>query len=167
MVHDIDLSRVETVCALGATPAENAGALAAECDIILLSLPNPDAVRQVVSELLSAAKADTLLIDCSTIDPDTSRWASTECEVTTVRYVEAPVTSAAPGGGSTEGAKAGNVTFLVGGEAAAVRRAAPIFELLGERHLHLGPGRCGQRHEARHESRIGCDHSGGGRGGWC
>ena len=138
-VYDIDASRVEMVCALGAAPAETARDLAVEYDTILLSLPNPGAVREVLRTLLPAASTGTLIVDCSTIDPDTSRWANTECMTRKVHYVEAPVTSAAPGGGGTEGAKAGNVTFLVGGEESAVQRAAPILELLGERYLHLGP----------------------------
>ena len=110
-VYDIDVSRVEMVCALGATPAETAEDLAVECDTILLSLPNPGAVREVLRALLPVASAGTLLVDCSTIDPDTSRWANTECRTRKVDYVEAPVTSAAPGGGSTEGVKAGKRHF--------------------------------------------------------
>lgn len=142
MVYDIDPSRIDRVRELGGTPADDVKAIAAQCDTILLSLPNPQAVRDVLTgsgNLLDGAKANTLLIDCSTIDPETSRWASGACDAKEVRYVEAPVTSAAPGGGGTEGAKAGNVTFLVGGEEEAVRDAAPIFELLGARYLHLGP----------------------------
>ena len=142
MVYDIDPSRIDRVRGLGATPAGDVRAVAARCDTILLSLPNPGAVRDVLTgsgRLLDAARAGMLLIDCSTIDPETSRWANGECVAKQVRYVEAPVTSAAPGGGGTEGAKAGNVTFLVGGDDAAVRDAAPVFELLGERYQHLGP----------------------------
>lgn len=138
-VYDIDATRVERVRHLGAMPAKHAADLAGECDTILLSLPNPMAVRQVLAQLLPVATGNTLIVDCSTVDPETSRWASTECQVRKVCYVDAPVTSAAPGGGGTTGAKAGNVTFLVGGEEEAVTRAAPILELLGERYLHLGP----------------------------
>lgn len=141
-VFDIDATRVARVQALGGTPAGNVKALAGRCDTIILSLPNPDAVKTVLADsdgLISAAQPNTLIIDCSTIDPDTSRWASGQCADVGIRYVEAPVTSAAPGGGGTAGAKAGNVTFLVGGESSAVEEAAEVFELLGERYLHIGP----------------------------
>ena len=142
-VHDIDASRIDRVRELGATPVGDAATLAGECDTILCSLPDPGTVREVLEQVLNAARPDTLLIDCSTIDPETSRWISNESSAREVAYVEAPVTSAAPGGGSTEGARAGNVTFLVGGESAAVERAAPILQLLGERYLHLGPAGSG------------------------
>jgi 3-hydroxyisobutyrate dehydrogenase-like beta-hydroxyacid dehydrogenase len=141
-VFDIDASRLERATALGATPTDNLEMVASKCDTIILSLPNPDAVREVLAGpggLALSASPNTLIVDCSTIDPETSRWASDQCSNRKVRYVEAPVTSAAPGGGSTEGAKAGNVTFLVGGDDSSVVQAAELFELLGERYLHLGP----------------------------
>ncbi len=142
VVFDVTIARVERVQALGALPAEDVKSLAVQCDTIVLSLPDPDAVKDVLTGsggLVHAAKPYTLIIDCSTIDPDGSRWASDQCKRRRLRYVEAPVTSAAPGGGGTEGAKAGNVTFLVGGEDNDVKDATQVFELLGERHLHLGP----------------------------
>ncbi len=142
LVFDVAITRVERVQALGALPAEDVKSLAVQCDTIVLSLPGPDAVKDVLTGsggLVHAAKPHTLIIDCSTIDPDGSRWASDQCKRRRLRYVEAPVTSAAPGGGGTEGAKAGNVTFLVGGEDNDVKDATQVFELLGERHLHLGP----------------------------
>ena len=141
-VFDIDPSRVEAIQTLGATPAESIKTLAIRCDTILLSLPHPNAVRNVIGTphgLVTTAKPGALIVDCSTIDPDTSRWANEQCDLAKLRYVEAPVTSAAPGGGSTAGVKAGNVTFLVGGEDSAVEAARELFELLGERYLHIGP----------------------------
>src|SRR5439155_1979056 len=48
-----------------------------------------------------------------------------------------------PGGAGTDGARAANVTFMVGGEREAYERALPILELLGTRFFYLGPSGMG------------------------
>ena len=83
VVFDVAITRVERVQALGALPAEDVKTLAVQCDTIVLSLPDPDAVKDVLTGsggLVHAAKPLTLIIDCSTIDPDGSRWASDQCK---------------------------------------------------------------------------------------
>ena len=142
VVYDKDPTRTDGLRSLDATVAESLESLAAQCDTIVLSLPNSFAVRQVLAEkggLLETAAENTLVIDCSTVGPDTSRWAARECSLRKLRYVEAPVTSAAPGAGGTDGAEAGNMTFLVGGDESAVESAGELLHVLGDRYIHLGP----------------------------
>lgn len=47
-------------------------------------------------------------------------------------WLDAPVT------GGTEGARAGTLSVLVGGEAADLQRAQPLLEVIGGRITHLG-----------------------------
>lgn len=77
----------------GATPARSARHLAARSDVVLLSLPNPDAVRQVMdgkNGVLSGAGPETLVIDTSTVDPWTSGAMHNAARAAEVRYLDAP-----------------------------------------------------------------------------
>ena len=141
-VHDIDAERIASLEGRGIDVAGSPQAVAAESDVVILSLPHPAAVEAVMCEddgVLAGAAAKTLVIDTSTIDPDTSRRmhaAATQCDV---RYLEAPLTSGHPGSAGVAAAKDGTFTVLVGGETADFEDARPVLELFGHRLLHLGP----------------------------
>ena len=146
LVLDIDARKVDRATQSGATAATSARDLAAGADIILLSLPNPAAVRSVLlnaDSVLEGARPGTLVIDTSTIDPATSRTLHDAAAAREVSYLDAPVTSGEPGAAGTEGARTGTLTFLVGGEAADYARAEPVLRVLGTRLHHLGPAGAG------------------------
>ena len=64
------------------------------------------------------------------------------CAAAGVRWLDAPVT------GGTEGARAGSLSVLVGGDAADLERARPLLEMVGGRITHLGPLGAGQQAKA-------------------
>jgi len=84
----------------------------------------------------------SLVIDCSTISPSTSRHLAAVLAKRGIRYLDAPVT------GGTEGAKAGTLSVLVGGEAEDLQRARPLLEVLGGSITHFGPVGSGQEAKA-------------------
>jgi len=84
----------------------------------------------------------SLVIDCSTISPTTSRRLAAALAERDIRYIDAPVT------GGTEGAKAGTLSVLVGGEAEDLERARPLLEVLGGSITHFGPVGSGQEAKA-------------------
>jgi 3-hydroxyisobutyrate dehydrogenase-like beta-hydroxyacid dehydrogenase len=130
----------------GATALDSPGAVASVSDYLLLSLPSPDAVKQVMQGqegVLSAAKKGLLIIDCSTIDPPTCKAMYAAAKAKGMAYVEAPISGGQPGGAGTDGAKARNVTFMCGGEAGDFRRAQTILKLIGKKWHHLGPAGSG------------------------
>ena len=146
LVHDVDRDRQQALEAEGATAASSSAALAAESDIVLLSLPSPEAVKSVMlgeDGVLSGARADTLVIDTSSIDPVTVETVYEAAKARGVRYLEAPLTSAAPGSPGIEAARNGSFTVLVGGDAADFERAKPVLDLIGERLIYLGPAGSG------------------------
>ena len=59
-----------------------------------------------------------------------------------VHYIDAPVT------GGTEGARAGTLTVLVGGDAEVLAKARPVLEIIGSSIHHFGPVGCGQEAKA-------------------
>jgi 3-hydroxyisobutyrate dehydrogenase len=80
----------------------------------------------------------TLLIDSSTIDVPTARAVSAAAEARGLAMIDAPVS------GGIAGAHAATLTFMVGGSAAAFRRAKPILEQMGSAIVHAGPAGNGQ-----------------------
>jgi len=142
IVLDLDQDKARQAAQEGAEVASSPKDLAARSDIVLLSLPSPEAVEAVVmgsNGLLEGARAGTLVIDSSTIDPFTCRKVYDAAAARKVHYLDAPVSSGAPGQGGAEAAKAGSFTFLVGGDKVDFERAKPILEHLGNWFYHLGP----------------------------
>lgn len=145
-VYDLDADKVAAATAAGATAYDNSGALAAAADLIVLALSDPAAVADALEGedgVLSGARPGALVVDLSTIDPPSCRRFHAAARERGVGYLEAPVSGGEPGGAGTEGARAANVSFLVGGEAADFERAKPVLSILGKRFFHLGPAGAG------------------------
>ena len=123
--------------ARGARAVASIEALAAEAECVLTCLPRPVDVTRVLTAVLRAARPETLVVETSTIDPETSRRLAAVAAARRVAYVDAPVS------GGPSGAAAGTLTVLVGGEPAAVARARPVLEALGAHVHHLGPAGSG------------------------
>ncbi|KAL1710003.1 NAD binding domain of 6-phosphogluconate dehydrogenase-domain-containing protein [Schizophyllum commune] len=83
------------------------------------------------------AAASAFCIDSTTLDVAVARQVSQDVHAAHASIVDAPVS------GGVAGAKAGTLSFLVGGEADAFARAKPILELMGRRIIHCGPAGAG------------------------
>jgi 3-hydroxyisobutyrate dehydrogenase len=81
---------------------------------------------------------DTVLVDCSTIDPETSRQVAAAAGERGIAMLDAPVS------GGTGGAEAGTLTFMVGGAAAAVERVRPVLDVMAKNVFHAGDSGAGQ-----------------------
>jgi len=146
VVYDLDAARVRRAEAEGAVGARSARDVAERCDALVLSLPSPEAVEAALSgphAVLEGAHAGLLVVDASTIDPETSVRMYRAAQARGVSYLDAPISGGQPGGAGTDGARAGNVTFMVGGDREAFERATPILRLLGTRLFYLGPAGSG------------------------
>ena len=116
---------------LFASPAE----LVAGCDIVIVMLLNDAATEAVYrgpNGILQAELAGKLVIDMSTVRPDTMASAGTAVLQQGAAFVECPV------GGSIGPAKEGKLFGLVGGSKADVIRAMPLLEQLCRRIEHVG-----------------------------
>jgi 3-hydroxyisobutyrate dehydrogenase len=120
----------------GATRYESPADLVAGCDVVIVMLLNDaacDAVYRDPRGILSTNLAGKLVIDMSTVRPDTMQTLGALVVEQGAAFVESPV------GGSTGPAKEGKLFALVGGEKADVARAAPILEQLCRRIEYIGP----------------------------
>ena len=115
VVFDMDKSKSQSLVALGAEEAADIKSLAKQCDVIITMLPASKHVVGVMSGpdgIIANAKAGSLLIDSSTIDPLTSRSLHETATAAKLRMIDAPVS------GGVTGAAAGTLTFMVGGTVA-------------------------------------------------
>jgi 3-hydroxyisobutyrate dehydrogenase len=100
---------------------------------MLLNDAATDAVYRARNGILTGKLAGKILIDMSTLRPDTMQSIGTEVTQQGGVFVECPV------GGSTGPAKEGKLFGLVGGAPDAVSRAMPLLEQLCRRIEHVGP----------------------------
>jgi 3-hydroxyisobutyrate dehydrogenase len=140
-VSDPSAENVARLAAEGAGRAESAGALAAMNDIVISMLPSGKELRAVhLGEhgVVAQAKPGTLLIDCSTTDVDSARAVAAAAEARGLTFIDAPVS------GGVAGAAGATLTFMAGGDAAAIETARPILMAMGKNVVHTGGAGSGQ-----------------------
>lgn len=119
----------------GATAAQHAIELMAKCDVIITMLSNDDAVKEVFEGthgLLSKQNSGKLIINMSTVSPETSRYLAKKCSDQEVQFIDAPVS------GSVKPAQDGTLVILVGSTTTNFELAKPIFDALGKVAIHVG-----------------------------
>jgi 3-hydroxyisobutyrate dehydrogenase-like beta-hydroxyacid dehydrogenase len=132
---------LDEMAADGLRPAATAGAAAGSSDVVILMLPDTDAVRSVLLDadrIVDALRPGSLVIDMGTTAvPATMAFAAAVASAG-CRYLDAPVS------GGAVGAAEGSLSIMVGGEDAAWTRAQPVFAALGRNVNHIGPVGAGQ-----------------------
>jgi 3-hydroxyisobutyrate dehydrogenase len=139
-VFDLDPAKTRAVAEGGAAAAASARAVAERSDVVFTSLPWPATVREVylgAGGVVEAARPGTILVDMSTVDPETTRAVHAAAAARGVHHLDAPVS-----GGYRE-AENGTLVIIVGGERDAFDRAKPVLEVLGASVHHAGPSGAG------------------------
>ena len=140
-VFDLSAAAVEGLRSAGAQAAPSAVAAVREADVVITMLPADRHVRELYlgeAGILANAAPNALLIDCSTIAADAAREVAAAAAERGLAMIDAPVS------GGTAGAAAGTLTFIVGGETAALERARPVLEQMGKNIFHAGGAGAGQ-----------------------
>jgi len=120
----------------GATSAQSPAELAAQADVIITILTDAKAIDSVyagANGILSANVNGKLVIEMSTVRPETEKALAERVTARGAGFVECPV------GGTTGPAKEGKLLGFVGGADAEVARARPVLEKLCRRLEHVGP----------------------------
>ena len=140
-VYDVFPEAIEKLVAAGAKAAASVADTAKNAAVVITMLPSSPHVREVYTGaglLLANVSAETLLIDCSTIDPHTARDVAAIAAQRKIVMLDAPVS------GGTVGAEAATLTFMVGGNTAAFEIAKPLLEKMGKNVVHCGAEGTGQ-----------------------
>jgi 3-hydroxyisobutyrate dehydrogenase len=122
----------------GAAIAESAVASVKGADVVITMLPAGKHVLSVWNEVVPSMTRGTLIIDCSTIDVESSKQAHALAAKHGVDSVDAPVS------GGTGGAKGATLTFMCGGADKAFMAAKPVLEKMGKKIVHCGGDGAGQ-----------------------
>ncbi|KAK3276412.1 hypothetical protein CYMTET_15508 [Cymbomonas tetramitiformis] len=161
VVYDRNQPAASDLVNLGAVFANSPAEVAEKSEeAIITMLPSSQHVREVYlgAEGIFSLEASggefraPLLIDCSTIDPYTTRHVADMALQTRLaagaraisESVPSPFLIDAPVSGGIVGAEAATLTFMVGGEEAAVDRARAILECMGKSVVHCGASGNGQ-----------------------
>lgn len=131
--------------AAGGVEALSPAAAASASEIVVICVsdtPDVEAVLFGDGGLADGLAEGSLVIDCSTIAPGATRDFAARLARSGIGFVDAPVS------GGSEGATAGTLTIMVGGERDDVARARPVLEAMGSTITHMGPVGAGQTTKA-------------------
>lgn len=143
IVHNRSRSAVEALVAAGASPAGSPAEVARTARVIVTMLPDSPDVERVMEDdngVFRAMARGTVVVDSSTIAPATARRLAARATELGSSFLDAPVS------GGEIGAIDGTLTFMVGGDAAALESVRDVLSAMGkpERIVHVGDSGAGQ-----------------------
>jgi 2-hydroxy-3-oxopropionate reductase len=163
--YDHHASNLDKLAAAGGTAVGSEAGAAAGADIVVTMLPDSPQVagavlgeggvfetirsRRSAERGGSAPSPGVMLIDFSTIKPETSREIAAAGAEIGVSVLDAPVS-----GGET-GAIEGTLSIMVGGDAAGFEAAKPVFDVVGRTYRLVGPHGAGQVVKAANQLVVG------------
>ncbi len=149
---DVTAAAGEKLQAAGGRAATDVADAVAGAEVVITMLPNHPQVEAVAlgeSGVLATAAPGTLLIDMSTIRPETSIEVANLARDKKIRVLDAPVS------GGQAGAEQAALSIMVGGDAADFAAAKPLFDALGKTIVHVGPHGAGQVVKAANQLVVG------------
>ncbi|GAA3290766.1 3-hydroxyisobutyrate dehydrogenase [Arthrobacter citreus] len=139
--YDVNPAAVTAAQDRGVERADSISDAVSGADVVFTMLPKGEHARAVYlgdGGILASADTRTLLVDSSTIDVESAQELHNAAADAGYRFVDAPVS------GGISGAEAGTLTFMVGGEADAVRDAAAFIEPMAGNVIPTGGATTGQ-----------------------
>ena len=140
LVYNRDSNRTKELATLGAEVARDPGKLAAEADVVLSCLSDGAAVEAIymgTGGVLRNARPGTLIIEMSTVAPETPRKLYNAARGPGISLLDVAVS------GSTPSAEAGMLTLLGGGNRQDFDAAEAIFAAIAKQWFYMGPSGSG------------------------
>lgn len=132
---DIDQSKTDAIIEAGGEGPDAPDRLAAQVDIIILSLPNSHVVDEVVKnslKLFETGRKGLILIDTTTADPVMSEVLATELREKGIEMLDATIS------GTSKMCVEKDITFMVGGEEDIFHACEPILSAMAQRMFYVG-----------------------------
>ena len=139
-VFDRNADKANALIESGGTVARSIAELASGADVVLSSLTNDEAVHSVYTGpqgVLEHIRRGSMIIEMSTVSPETSRELYRLGAARGVSVLDVPVS------GSTPAAEQGSLTLLCGGDEESFHAAEAIFTAIGRQHFYMGPSGSG------------------------
>jgi 2-hydroxymethylglutarate dehydrogenase len=133
--YDIVEEQIKKLTQIGLVPASSPSDAAGKAEIVILSLPNWNIVRETVegnSGILSNPKRGQIVLDMSTSPPVESRAMAQKLEKYGIEWMDVPIS------GSSAQAKVGNMVFMVGGRKDTFQIVKPILDSIGKKTVYAG-----------------------------
>ena len=130
-----------------ATPKEAARG----ADVVITCLPTSHEVSALLDGpdgLLAGMASGSVLVDCTSGDPATSKDIAQRLAKGGIGFLDAPVS------GGVAGAELGTLTIMVGGDTALLARALPVLDTFGEKIVHCGPVGAGHALKAVNQAML-------------
>ena len=141
-VHDINRDAVAELELLQAKGVASVAEASRDSEIVVTMLPNSAVVTEIVAGadgILNNAKPGTLIMDMSTVSPETTDALAAKAKEKGMAFVDAPV------GRLAAHADRGESLFMVGASASDFERVKPLLEAMGNTIYHCGPVGTGTR----------------------
>lgn len=136
---DLNPQRRDLLADRGGTPALELESIPQQCRCIVLSLPDAEVSRGVLSELLPHLPGDRLIVDTTTGDPREMQRQADKLRGCGIGYIDATIA------GSSEQVRSGEAMLLVGGHDVDVADVRDLLSEVSDRIVHLGPAGSGAR----------------------
>ncbi len=133
---------ISQVTQLGAQVCESAQAVAQKADLLIICVYSDHQVQNLMlgdAGIASAVKVASVVVIHTTGSPATSESVAAALADRGVRVIDAPVS------GGPHNIQAGNITLLVGGDAAALEYSRPVLSAYANPILHIGSVGAGQK----------------------
>jgi len=133
---DIRTEAMEELVSVGGQGAANLAEVTAGADIVVTMLPASKEVEAVVlggGGVLETARKGALVMDMSTVDPQTTDLLAARLGAAGLALVDAPV------GRLASHADRGESLFMVGGAPGDFERVKPLLDAMGTTVHHCGP----------------------------
>lgn len=139
----------ERLASRGARVCDDVASAVAGREVVVLCLPTSREVEAVVAGpggIAQSAANGSLVLDCTTSDPASTRKLSQLLAAREIALVDAGMTR------GVAGAREGKLAFFLGGEQRHIERAMPVLQALGDTFIHVGPS--GHGHTAKLISNV-------------
>jgi 3-hydroxyisobutyrate dehydrogenase-like beta-hydroxyacid dehydrogenase len=138
--YDRDRRKAEELSRFGGRVAESFAELSSSCDVVLSCLPSDEAVLNIYKGpdgAFAHALRGALVIDMSTVNPETSRELSKLGSERGVDVLDVTIS------GSTPSAEQGALVLFGGGDKGCFNAAESIFRVIARKYSYLGPSGSG------------------------
>ena len=129
-VSNENIDRIKTV--------KSGAECAKDAQVVITMLPDGEVLVKVAKEILPLMTPGSILLDCSTVDVESTLEVAQMASKFDIGSLDAPVS------GGILGAKAGTLTFMVGGVEADFNKAKNLFDIMGQKFVLCGPAGSGQ-----------------------
>lgn len=136
--HEVTGFDAAGVAIEGVTQVNSGAEVANGAEVVITMLPNGAILQSVADEVIPAMVSGATFVDCSTVDVESARAVAEQAKAAGLGFVDAPVS------GGVGGAAGGTLTFMAGGSADAFAKAAPLFDIMGQKAVHCGDAGAGQ-----------------------